>query len=268
MIIDSHVHIGNSFWGEFPPEFLLDIIGDNIGICSNLAGIDAYTRQDEIESNLDMLRASEKFPRLKPLAVCQVERTENADKIRKLLKEHDEFVGLKFHPEFTKLAANSDKYDDYLSLAQEFGKPCLYHSGHIKSRFSSPILIYEKAKKFPKVPIILGHLSTGPRSSHQAAIEIMVESIEEESATLYTDISWVDIDNTIMLIDALKNTSKGDYTHRIMWASDAPVGEHNLRKEMYRENLELFKSSITEYFGDTGLLEDLLFNNAKELFKL
>lgn len=150
MIIDAHTHIGNSFWGQFSPEFLLDIIGDDvdIAICSNLEGIDSFTGKDEIECNLDMLNACKKFPKLKPLAVCEVDRTENADKIRKLLSEHPQFIGLKFHPEFTKLRADSDKYNDYLKVAQEYKKPCLYHSGHIRSRFSSPELIYKKQKSF------------------------------------------------------------------------------------------------------------------------
>ena len=136
MIIDAHTHIGNSFWGQFSPEFLLDIIGDDvdIAICSNLEGIDSFTGKDEIECNLDMLNACKKFPKLKPLAVCEVDRTENADKIRKLLSEHPQFIGLKFHPEFTKLRADSDKYNDYLKVAQEYKKPCLYHSGCLQQQ--------------------------------------------------------------------------------------------------------------------------------------
>ena len=268
MIIDAHVHFGNSFWGRFSPEFLIEIIGENIGICSNLAGIDAYTGQDEIEANLEMLKVSRKYPQIKPLAVCQPDRTETANKIRKLLEEYNEFIGLKFHPEFTKLEADSNKYDEYLQLASEYKLPCLYHSGHIKSKFSSPILIYEKAKKFPNVPVILGHLSTGPKSSHKKAIEIILESIEKNTATLYADISWVEIEDVIMLIEALQKTSKGDYTHRIMWASDAPVGEHNQRRELYAENLKRFHAEITAYFNDKNLLNNLLYNNAKNLFKL
>lgn len=270
MIIDAHTHIGNSFWGQFSPEFLLNIIGDDvdIAICSNLEGIDSYTGKDEIECNLDMLNACKKFPKLKPLAVCEVDRTENADKIRKLLNEHSEFIGLKFHPEFTKLPADSDKYNDYLKVAQEYKKPCLYHSGHIKSRFSSPELIYKKAKEFPEVPIILGHLSTTTRECHERAIEIMLESIEKEDATLYADVSWVEIEDVILLIESLRNTKKGDYTERIMWASDAPVGDFNQYKELYVRNLKKFQAGIFEYFKDRELLDNLMYRNAKKLFGL
>ena len=53
MIIDSHVHYGNSFWGNFSPEYLLSILGDNVdyAICSNLEGIDSATLKDEEECN-------------------------------------------------------------------------------------------------------------------------------------------------------------------------------------------------------------------------
>ncbi len=266
MIIDAHVHIGNSFWGEFSPEFLLNIIGENTGICSNLAGIDSFTGKDEYQANMEMLGASKKYRQLKPLFVCQVERSHDTKILKHFLREYSDFLGLKFHPEFTKLPANSDKYDKYLETAGEFKKPCLYHSGHIKSKYSSPLLIYEKAKQFPEVPVILGHLSTGPKESHKTAIDIMLESIEQETATIYADVSWVDINDIILLIESLKNTKKGDYTHRIMWASDAPVGDFNQKKNLYDKNLNLFKVKILEHFKDEELLNNLLCNNARKLF--
>lgn len=282
MIIDSHVHYGDSAWGNFTPEYLLNILGADVdfAICSNLEGIEranGATLMEEETCNLKMLEISKKFPKLKPLAVCQPNIAENANAIRKLLKNHPEFIGLKIHPECMKLPANSKKYDKYLELAREFKKPCLYHSGHIKSRFSSPKLIYEKAKQFPDVPIILGHLSTGPKDSHVKAIEIILESIENNNANLYVDVSWIDfayerinetMEDTLMLIDSLRNTSKGDFTHRIMWATDAPVGAFNQNKDSYEHNLKIFKQRILEKFHDEKLLEDLLGGNATQLYDL
>lgn len=275
MIVDSHVHYGNSFWGDFSPEYLLDVIGANVdyAICSNLEGI--ATPKTEEECNLDMIKVSKKYPKLKPLAVCQAERTSDNKVMRNLLEKYPEFVGLKIHPECIKLPANDEKYDKYLSLAREFKKPCLYHSGHIKSRFSSPKLIYEKAKQFPDVPIVLGHLSTGPKESHIQAIEILLDSIATSSANLYVDVSWIDfayeklnetMEDTLLLIEKLKNTPQGDFTHKIMWASDAPVGEFNQQKGLYARNLEVFKKRVLEKFGDEDLLENLLSKNAMKLY--
>lgn len=276
MIIDSHIHFGKSLWGDFSLDFLKEIIDENIdyAICSNLEGIDSPCFKDEKECNLDMLKVIKIYPKLKPLLVCQPHLTQNANTIRYFLEEYPEFIGLKLHPECMKLPADSEKYNNYLELAREFKKPCLYHSGHIKSRFSSPKLIYKKAQEFPNVPIILGHLSTGPKQSHIEAIEILLDSIENNKANLYVDISWIDFayeklnesyEDTLMLIDALKNTKKGDFTHRILWASDCPVGKFNQTKDNYSRNLNIFKDRILENF-DNKLLENLLSNNARQLF--
>ena len=277
MIVDSHVHIGNSEWGNFSPEYLLEIIQDvDCAICSNLNGIDsAGCFKDEYECNLEMLEISKKYPKLKPLAVCQPNITENNKVVRTLLETYPDFIGLKIHPEYMRLPADSEKYDKYLELAREFNKPCLYHSGHIKSRFSSPALIYKKAQEFPEVPVILGHLSTGPKDCHKQAIEILLDSIENNRANLYVDISWIDfmferinerMEDTLMLIEALKTTSCGDNTYRILWGSDAPVGAFNHTQESYSHNLAIFKQRILEKFKDENLLNNLLYNNAQRLY--
>lgn len=276
MIIDSHTHYGRfSQRGDFSPEFIIDIIGDCVdyAICSNLEGIDSLYLKSELDCNLDMIRAAKKYKKLLPLAVCQVDKSLDIHVMRHLLTEYPQFIGLKFHPECEKLPATSPKYDKYLELAREFKKPCLFHSGHIKSRFSSPALIYEKAKQFPDVPIILGHLSTGPRESHKEAIKILLNSIRTESATLYCDTSWIDfgtgnLEDVILLIKKLKNTPKGDYTNRILWASDAPVGDFNQSNALYRKNLDNFRVKISSYFNDEELLKKLLYFNVRDLYGL
>ena len=276
MIIDSHTHYGlGSPWGSFSPEFVLDVVGENVDyiICSNLEGIDAVNKKSELDCNLDMIRVAKKYKKILPLAVCEVDKSLDNHVMKYLLTEYPQFIGLKFNPECEKLPANSPKYDKYLELAREFKKPCLFHSGHIKSKFSSPALIYEKAKQFPDVPIILGHLSTGPKESHEEAVKIMLDSIENESATLYCDVSWMDfgtgnMEDVIELIEALKNTSKGDYTSRILWASDAPVGDFNQTNELYRKNLDNFKVKIGSYFEDDNLLNSILYFNTRDLYGL
>ena len=279
MIIDSHVHIGKSLWGDFSAEYLMQIVGNNIdyAVCSNLEGIDSPVFKSEKECNEQMLKITTIYPKIKSLYVCQPNISQNTDTAREFLEKYPQIIGLKFHPECMKLPANSDKYNPYLDLAKELKKPCLYHSGHIKSRFSSPELIYQKAQEYPEVPIILGHLSTGPKNCHIKAIEIILESIEKNNATLYVDTSWIDFigeklnesyEDTLMLIEALKNTSKGDYTHRILWATDCPVGKFNQTKEDYYKNLILFQKKIIENFKDENLLENILYNNARNLYAL
>ena len=277
MIIDSHVHWGKSLWGDFSPEYLMNIIDSEVdfAICSNLEGIDSPNFKNEFDCNSEMLEFSKKYPKLKPLLVCQPNLSEDSNTIRSFLENHSEFIGLKLHPECMKLPADSEKYNKYLELAQEFKKPCLYHSGHIKSRFSSPKLIYKKAQEFPDVPIVLGHLSTGPKQSHIEAISILLDAIENKKANLYVDISWIDFafeklnetyEDTLMLIEALRKTKEGDAIHRILWASDCPVGKFNQSQETYSKNLKIFKQKVLEKFNDEALLDNLLSNNAKKLY--
>lgn len=279
MIIDSHTHFGESLWGDFSPEYLISILKGSVDaiICSNLEGIDSSRFKKERDCNEQMLEVSRKYPNIYPLFVCQPNLSDNTEVAREFLEKYPEIIGLKFHPECMKLPADSEKYDKYLELAREFKKPCLYHSGHMKSRFSSPKLIYKKAQEFPDVPIILGHLSTGTKDCHMEAINIILESIEKNNANLYVDTSWIDFigeklnesyEDTLMLVKALKKTSKGDFTHRILWATDCPVGKFNQTKEGYSRNLAIFQEKIMEEFNDKKLLENILFNNAKELYAL
>lgn len=276
MIIDSHVHFGNSTWGNFTPEVLLEVISDvDIAICSNLEGIEGPSFQDEYTCNMKMLEIARKYPKLKPLIVCQPNISGDEGVIRSLLNDYPEFVGLKFHPECMKLPADSDKYNKYLELAREFNKPCLYHSGHTKSKYSSPYLIYKKAQEFPEVSFILGHLSTGPKNAHVEAVNIILESISKDNAKIYTDTSWIDFayeelnetyEDTLMLIEKLKFSKWGDYSNRILWATDAMVGKFNHSRASYKKNLTIFKQKVLERFSDQSLLDDLVENNAKKLY--
>ena len=92
----------------------------------------------------------------------------------------------------------------------------------------------------------------------------MLESIEEETATLYVDTSWVDLEDIKLLVERLKNTKRGDFTHRIMWASDAPVGDFNQRPDSYACNLKEFKNIFT----DKNLINNLLYKNTLQLYDI
>ncbi len=125
MIIDSHVHFGNSLWGDFTPDYLINLIGEDVdfAICSNLEGIDSPVFSGELECNKKMLEISKDYPKLKPLFVCQPNFMQDIAGARAILENNPEFIGLKIHPECMKLPADNEKYDMYLELAREFKKP-------------------------------------------------------------------------------------------------------------------------------------------------
>lgn len=75
-----------------------------------------------------------------------------------------------------------------------------------RCEYSRPDQIYELAKRHKDVPVILGHMGGNTGNNTKAAVDIMVESIENNSAKLYADISWVNADTTEKpdIIEAIK----------------------------------------------------------------
>lgn len=124
-----------------------------------------------------------------------------------------------------------------MQLAQKYKKPCLFHSevitdtnGNIvRNGVSDPDLIYETARKFPQIPVILGHMGLGGKEANEVAINTLISSIENGDARLYADLAWVDFDNPLKptiveIIKRLLNTSQGDKTERLLFGTDAPLG--------------------------------------------
>lgn len=302
-IIDAHTHVGK--WGQaLYSQNDLDIFikssldgGDVIEkmIVSNLSCIETEGILDEMQGNKQLLEIAKNNPKIAPLAVCQPNIT-NGDTtlIERLFKENpDSFTGLKFHPKSMQLSASDRAYDSYLDFAHKHNLPCLFHSdrtfdvdygqGNIVKRceYSRPDQIYELAKRHKDVPVILGHMGGNTGNNTKAAVDIMVESIENNSAKLYADISWVNADTTekpdiIEAIKRLKNTSKGDKTDRLLFGTDAPIGrfggngENGLKPyEAYQKVVTDVKNAIKNAFSQKEadeLIEKIFYKNADNLF--
>lgn len=253
---------------------------------------------DEILGNEQIIKAFDGTAVDKFIAVCQP-KTGKVENIKQLFKNHkDKFVGLKFHPNGAELPADSKLYDSYLDFATEKGLPCLFHSDRtfdtiypgadgknyteLKSKFSRPEQIYSLAKRHPKVPVIMAHCGGPEKTDINAAVDVMLKSIENGDAKLYTDISWVGIDDYVKgtpkremeklvdVIKRLKNTSKGDMTDRILFGTDAPIvrfGSDNA-KEIYKDYISDIHSAIKKNFPDEAdeLTDKIFYENAKKLF--
>lgn len=275
-IIDAHTHIGSwSCEGSyFTKESLMGIIDSNnvdFFCVSNLDCIDIdISKQgrrpffDEKEGNLKLIEQFKDEPKAKLLLVCEP-KYGNPQNIKEILDKYPgKISGLKFHPEWHTIPCNDSAYDAYMQIANEYDLPVLVHSGHIESSYSSPVLIYDLAKRFPSVPVILGHLSTGGLSSKKEAVKIIKKSIENKNAILYTDISWCDKQSIISLISKL---SYG--INRIMFGTDAPLGNY-INPDEYGAFVSSVKSTIEENFPDRAqsIIERVFYLNAKELFKI
>ena len=294
-IIDAHVHTGDWLGIKYEIEKLEAIMqnplsnGDVIEkmIVSNLFSDIQDERKDEFEGNRELLDSVRSKPWFLPLAVCQP-RKGSVDTIKRLFDENPgRFVGLKFHPDQQELIASDVKYEPYLKFAQENRLPCLFHCGiawenhalvEESRRYSSPAAIYQMAKKFPSVPVVLAHLGAGGPLVHEKAILVLLESLEKKDANLYTDISWVDWETKekvtiVALVRVLKERSALD---RLLFGTDAPIGEFETLNEkggwlLYSTVVADIKNAIksdAKLASDSaGIIHKIFYLNAQKLFE-
>ncbi len=296
-IIDAHVHCGQWNYDKFSCENVIDFFSKKFNngkdyvdrvIISNLDciknGKNNKPLKDEINGNLLLLKAAIKNKKFIPFVVCQPGHG-SAENIEILLNKYPDIIkGFKFHPACLGLAANDVRYIPYMKLAEKYNKPCLFHSevlsdeaGNIlRNRVSDPDFIYETAKQFPNVPVILGHMGLGGDKAHKVGINTLLKSIENDDAKLYADLAWVDWDNPtkpniIYVIDKLLHTPKGDMTSRLLFGTDAPLGvfgEKALKQQgAYDANIRNIKNAIKNNFGADAntLISRIFYRNSKKL---
>ena len=296
-IIDSHVHCGKWTNDLFSTNDVLDFFSKKLNrgkdtvdrvIISNLDciinGKNNSPYMDELSGNLKLLKKCLNNDKLLLFVVCQPGHGA-AKNIEILLKEYPNLIkGLKFHPACLDLPANDVKYIPYMKLAEKYNKPCLFHSeiitdsnhNFVRTGVSDPEYIYETARQFPNVPVILGHMGLGGPKAHEAGIETLINSINRGDAKLYADLAWVDWDNPakphiVEVVDKLLHSSKGDKTERLLFGTDAPLGvfgEKALKqKNAYENNINNIKQAIRDNFGDDAnkLISRIFYRNSKKL---
>lgn len=296
-IIDSHVHCGKWTNDLFSTKDVLEFFNRKFNngkdtvdrvIISNLDCIintkNKTPYKDELSGNLDLIKRCLKNDKLIPFVVCQPGQG-TAENIELLLNGYPNVIkGLKFHPACLDLPANDVKYVPYMKLAEKYNKPCLFHSevitdsnnNFIRTGVSDPEYIYETARKFPKVPVILGHMGLGGAEAHDIGIKTLMKSIDNGDANLYADLAWVDWDNPVKphivdVIDKLLHSSKGDKTERLLFGTDAPLGvfgEKALKQtDAYENNIKNIKKAIRDNFGDDAnkIISRIFYRNSKKL---
>lgn len=252
--------------------------------------------KNEYDANLDMIKKFRQDNFYAVMAVCQPSKTDgSADTIRKLVKENPNTIsGLKFHPQDLILNANSNLYDDYLNFADEMKLPCLFHSQvniDYNHRTESPNLnwadpeyIYELAKRHPDVPVIMGHMGAGGDLAHKKAIRVLEQSIANNDAKLYVDISWVDFSNDLPaenpqnILDVIEKMKKAGKLDRILFGTDAPLGCYGesetikrtglTPKQAYELTVSRLKSAIKNRFKEEAdmITEKIFYENSNNLF--
>jgi len=310
-IIDAHGHVGNWYYKsklyDTTPD--MDTIvkselknGDTIEkvIISNLdCMVDKYKYNDEIkhieflkneyQGNKELLEFCNKNEKYAPLAVCQPEYG-SVEEIKRLFKDYpNRFVGLKFHPEELNVTAQSYTYEAYLEFAEKENLPCLFHCSNTwdvsypdggvgrHSYCSRPEQIYENAKKYKNVPVILAHYGGDGEANYNKVTECILQSIEKKDANLFADISWVDCDrpekpNLKRIIAQLKEKNALD---RLLFGTDAPIARFGSKSglatppvEVYTNTIEDIKKMIRKEFPSDAeeIIDKIFYKNAEELF--
>ncbi len=306
-IIDSHAHVGTHD-GKLYTKGSLDVFvksplpnGDKIEkmIVSDLDVLHGV--KDEFIGNSDTKNALEGDSDYAVLASCNPANG-NIENIKKLFQENpNSFVGLKFHPTFQQISPLDSQYEPYYKFAEKYKLPCLFHTAvnvdengillSNKEPYSDPEFIYKAAKKYPKIPFVLAHMGSGWNQAHDKAINILLESIRNNDANLYADISWVDIDNPQIeehspkehIVKAIKelkgidnpNWPHGDQSFRLLFGTDVPLARFH--DWTYPEALNDYAKFVDDIKfairNDNALkensekiIEDLFCNNAKKLY--
>jgi predicted TIM-barrel fold metal-dependent hydrolase len=100
-------------------------------------------------------------------------RREDALKELTRIKRKLRLTGLKLHPFVECFRPDHPFFDEFFQKANELKLPILFHTG---DGFSSPGLISKIAKKYPELPMILGHLREGTISALKECDNIYVET--------------------------------------------------------------------------------------------
>lgn len=267
MIIDTHVHIGQSLNFDMKEEdvlYSLEKYGIDVAVVSNTEAASHDHDRKLLPAGLQIgqvecLKRALKFARENPgriyLQHWVKPMEEISPELKRLIEANlDVIRGIKFHPYHAGAAFTDESCEKYVRLAAEYGLPCISHTG--TGFDDNPKRLFEMAKKYPETPFVMVHLGLG--SDNSEAIELC-----SSQKNLYGDTTWVSVKSTLEFIKKC-----GD--ERIMFGSDSPIDG----KDTYAFNYKGDRSLYQEYFNEfKSMVSDetysnIMYKNAARLFKI
>ncbi len=265
MIIDTHVHIGQSLNFDMREEDILysmDKYGIDIAIVSNteVASHDHDRKLLPAEfqkGQVECLKRSLKFARENTGKIYLQHWVKPMEDITTELKDLievnlDVIRGIKFHPYHSGVAFTHESCEKYVRLAAEFNLPVISHTG---TEFDdNPRRLFEMAKKYPDTNFVMVHLGLG--SDNKEAIELC-----KEQKNLYGDTTWVSVASALEFISKCGS-------ERLLFGSDSPIDG----KDTYAFNFKGDVSLYQEYFNEFSSMvsqedyENIMYRNAARLF--
>ncbi|OHD55616.1 MAG: hypothetical protein A2Y33_13350 [Spirochaetes bacterium GWF1_51_8] len=258
MIIDSHVHFGNTPRFHCPLSLLVSLMsaeGIDKAVISYLGGAEvdhpdtgrpAFSRVEQF----GILKRTVDAVNLHPgmlygqLWIQPKLGGYSADLERAVAENRSAIVGLKVHPYHSGLILTDPAYTPYFAMAERLKLPVAVHTA--SDIYSPARAVYERALEFPDAVFIMVHM--GLNTDHGEAVRLI-----GKLPNLYGDTTWVD---TPSVVSAVKRLG----SDKILFGTDAPIsGPDNYEK--YGEMLAALKSELS-----AGEYDDVLWRNASRLF--
>jgi predicted TIM-barrel fold metal-dependent hydrolase len=222
-ICDAHVHLGKS--GPWQPY-----MDPTIHVEELIRLFDKYDVEKAIvfpnpnvgdkypEMNNYIAQSVKKYPkRLVGFGRVDPRREDAINELTRMKKKLG-LTGLKLHPFVECFRPDHPHFTKFFQKINELGLPILFHTG---DGFSSPGLILKIAKKYPKLPIILGHLREAALNAMKECENAYVETsgtlpdfielaadIDENRILFGSDVPYYRYPTQIAIVEAAKVTQK------------------------------------------------------------
>jgi len=177
-ICDAHVHLGES--GPWQPHMNSTIYVDKLVRLLNKYEVERAVVfpnpnvGDKYPQMNDYIAKSVKKHPKRLVGFGRVDpRREYAVQELNRIKNHLKLTGLKLHPMVECFRPDHPFFNKFFQKTNELDLPILFHTG---DGFSSPGLILKIAKKYPKLPIILGHLKEAALGVMKQCENVYVET--------------------------------------------------------------------------------------------
>lgn len=166
-------------------------------------------------------------------------RPDALEKMEEALKRQG-IVGIMLHPQWDTYPANAKLLDPVFDLLSDYGMPALVYCGDVP--YTMPAQIADMAVKFPKVPVIIGHMAKTEVYQHVTASALRSDNI-------YLETSGCNITNIIE--DAVAKIGASRVLFGTGWPGMSPHAEIykiNKLKLTDAEKEQLFSGTFRSLF--------------------
>lgn len=218
LIIDGHAHLGEwpGFFINQPDAGTMIKVMDRIGMQAAIVSANAALSSDPEYGNQMVLRAVQSYPgRILGYAVANPHYAEDLEGSLHRYLDQPGMVGIKLHPEtHDDYPLLGPRYEPVWAVATERRVPVLFHTYF---GGDSPEEIAELARRYPKVPLLVGHML------QDKSLEAMAE-LANAFPNIYVDLSVPDTFGvTEFFVEAL------DDIRKIIFGTDFPWGNCHFR---------------------------------------